>query len=54
VWGASEIYQGIEEKWYSLLDGLSANGVPVYKLIDPLENAGTGETLPMAPLVPNH
>ena len=38
--GAGDIYKSLEGTWYSLLDGLSDKGVPIYKLIDPIENAG--------------
>ncbi|MFC2174421.1 collagen binding domain-containing protein [archaeon] len=34
------IYKQVETKWYSLLDALSDKGVPVYKLVDPIENMG--------------
>ncbi|MCK4327698.1 MAG: hypothetical protein KAW41_04445 [Candidatus Diapherotrites archaeon] len=41
------IYSQLEEKWYGLLDSLDEKGLPVYKLIDPIENAG----IPSLPLV---
>ena len=45
--GLKEVYSNLEDKWYSFLDSLDAKGIPVYKIIDPLENAG----IPSFPLV---
>ncbi len=41
-----EIYTSLEDKWYAFLDSLDAKGIPVYKIIDPIENAG----IPSLPL----
>ncbi|MFC2174420.1 hypothetical protein ACFLQ2_00935 [archaeon] len=41
------IYSQLEEKWYGLLDAIDSKGIPVYKAIDPIENAG----IPSLPLV---
>ncbi len=34
------MYSNLEDKWYSFLDSLDAKGIPVYKMIDPIEKAG--------------
>ncbi len=36
--GVKEIYSGIEEKYYDLMDGLDKAGIPVYKAIDFIES----------------
>jgi len=36
----ADIYYKIEDKWFDLLDWLEAHGIPVYKIIDPLEKRG--------------
>src|SRR3989344_6483268 len=36
----SDLYYSIEDRWFDLLDWLEAKGIPVYKLIDPIEKAG--------------
>ncbi|MFH1255676.1 MAG: carboxypeptidase regulatory-like domain-containing protein [Candidatus Diapherotrites archaeon] len=38
--GQSGIYSSLEEKFYGFLDALDAKGIPVYKIVDPLEKAG--------------
>ena len=40
------IYSELEEKYYAFLDSLDTKGIPVYKLVDPIENAG----IPSMPL----
>ena len=32
------LYKSLEEKWYGFLDSLEEKGIPVYKIIDPIEN----------------
>ena len=41
-----EIYSQLEEKYYSFLDSLDGKGIPVYNIVDPIENAG----IPSMPL----
>ncbi len=36
----ADIYYKIEDKWFDLLDWLEAHGLPVYKIVDPLEKRG--------------
>ncbi|MBU1939708.1 carboxypeptidase-like regulatory domain-containing protein, partial [Candidatus Micrarchaeota archaeon] len=36
--GANGIYASLEEKWYNLLDKVNGAGIPIYKLIDPIDN----------------
>ncbi|MDO8538092.1 MAG: carboxypeptidase-like regulatory domain-containing protein, partial [archaeon] len=36
----SDVYKGLEDKYYAFMDSLDAKGIPVYKVIDPIENAG--------------
>ncbi|MFH1224881.1 MAG: carboxypeptidase-like regulatory domain-containing protein [Candidatus Diapherotrites archaeon] len=35
--GLKEIYRGMENGYYSFLDSLDAKGIPVYKIIDPID-----------------
>lgn len=35
-----DFYKGLEDKYYAFMDSLDAKGIPVYKVIDPLDNAG--------------
>ncbi|MFH1751458.1 MAG: carboxypeptidase-like regulatory domain-containing protein [archaeon] len=32
-----DFYYGMEEKWYKLMDGIDSKGIPVYKIIDPID-----------------
>ena len=41
-----ETWEKIEDKWYSFLDSLDAKGIPVYKIINPIEKIG----IPSLPL----
>jgi len=38
--GFGDLYYKIEDKWYDLLDWIEAKGVPVYSVVDPIEDAG--------------
>ena len=38
--GDGGLWEKIQDKWYSLLDALDSKGVPVYSIVDPIENAG--------------
>ncbi len=40
-------YAGLEEKYYSFLDALEEKGIPVYKIVDPIEGANI-PTFPLA------
>ncbi len=35
--GFKETYHSLEDKWYSILDTLDEKGIPVYKVIDPVD-----------------
>ncbi|MBN2127295.1 MAG: carboxypeptidase regulatory-like domain-containing protein [Candidatus Diapherotrites archaeon] len=32
-----EVYFSLEDKWYALMDSIEAKGIPVYKVIDPID-----------------
>jgi hypothetical protein len=38
--GVADVYKKVEDKWFALLDWLQAKGLPVYSIIDPLEDRG--------------
>ena len=44
------LYAGMEEKYYSFLDSLEEKGLPVYKIVDPIEGANI-PTFPLAIVV---
>jgi hypothetical protein len=44
--GIADIYYSIEDKWYDFLDFLESKRLPVYKVVDPVENTGI-PTLPV-------
>jgi hypothetical protein len=38
--GLKDIYYSLEDKWFDFLDNLQSKGIPVYSVVDPLENHG--------------
>jgi hypothetical protein len=45
--GIKQIYYDLEDKYYNFFDSLDEKGIPVYSVVDPIENAG----IPSFPLV---
>lgn len=43
-------YEGLEDKYYNFLDWLQSAGIPIYKIVDPIEEANI-PTFPLAVLL---